>query len=48
MRSECSASRTVATALFLLAGAISMFAQNGNQSTPAQPPPVFASLFVPI
>jgi hypothetical protein len=30
MRSECSASRTVATALFFLAGAISMFAQNGK------------------
>jgi outer membrane protein OmpA-like peptidoglycan-associated protein len=30
MRSEYSASRTVATALFFLAGAVSMFAQNGK------------------
>ena len=30
MRSECSASRIVATALFVLAGAISVFAQDGK------------------
>ena len=30
MRSECSASRIVSTALFCLAGAISVFAQDGK------------------